>query len=245
MASANVEFAAFHDPRFKLLGKLSGLSRFDAIGRMTAIWVYCIEKSRAQLSDAMIDALAEIDSYAVWVVEVGLGERLPDSQIRICGTDGRIEWLAKARARQKHATEAARNKRIENRSPKLDPKSDPKSGPTLASSSASASASRRRKIVDPSDTTLLWDYYSKKLQEKRSIEAVHSGGSTGKWCQQLTTRHGLEKAKKLVDAFLNDSGSFVRDRAWSLGLLVRGEQEYLARVNSGDLWTPLHEVKPV
>lgn len=239
MASVNLEFSAYLDPRFKVLGKLSGLSKFDAIGRMGIIWVHCVEKCQNVLSPLVVDLLAELDGYSSWVVEAELGERLQDGEIRIRGTEGRIEYLAQARVRQKIASQAAKKKRETDISPKLDPKLDrvftPISDPSLESSSTStssfASSSKRKKsLVDPSDTTLLWNFYSEKLKTK-SIEAVHGGAKTNKLLKGLITVHGLEKAKRLIDTFLSDFEPFVSEQAWSIGLLVSQQQKYLNRLD--------------
>lgn len=181
MASVSIEFAAFLDPRFKILASLSGQSRFDAIGRMAAVWVYCIEKSEAVLPQALIDVVAEIPGYACWIIESGLGEVVEDGSVRIRGTEGRIEWLAKARARQKNATAAAKEKRLSNSSPRSVPILSPKSEPTLESSSASTSASastiktntlvrRKRRTEYTPEFETLYDQYPRKEGKRAGFD---------------------------------------------------------------------------
>jgi hypothetical protein len=231
MASVNVEFQAFRDPRFRVLAKLSGLSHFDAIGRMAAVWAYSVEKNSNILDRTHFDALAEIEGYTDWAVEADLAERLEGNVVRVKGTEGRIEWLAKARQRQKLASQAAKEKRDRDRSSKPHPKSDAISAPSLVSSSASASASKKRRLVDPSDTTILWEFYAKEVREN-GIEPIHEGGKTNTLLKRLVNQHGLEKAKALVRVYTADKSTFISDKAWMLPLLVSQQQQYLAKLNS-------------
>jgi|GEM_PF-5002401 len=234
MASVNVEFHAFLDPRFRLLAKLSGLSHFDAIGRMTVVWVYSIEKNTAVLKRTLFDTLAEIDGYVSLAIQADLAEEVDSEYVRVKGTEGRIEWLNECRERQKIATQAAKEKRDMERKKKLDPKLDPKSDPTLVSSSASTSASalRKKKSVDPTDTTLLWEFYKHQIKAK-GIEAVHGGAKTNTWCKTLITSHGIQKAKTLIEAYLRDEDPFNRNQAWTLGILISQQQKYLAKASTG------------
>lgn len=195
MASVSVEFSAYLDPRFTLLGSLSGKTRFDAIGRMGAIWIYCIEKCQATHPAAMIDALAEMPGYSQWMVDAALAERADGDQIRIKGTEGRIEWLEQARYRQRKATKAAaaaaekkRQSKSEDRKPKidpiLDPKSDPISAPPLESSSASTPAStlkteihidqrkRRSRVQSAFDLEAAYNLYPRKVGKTKGLQKL-------------------------------------------------------------------------
>lgn len=95
---ASVRFDNLHDPRFKVLGKKLGTSHFDAIGRMAFIWDFCTEKNTHKVSETVCNLLADAQNFSDLICdeEVDLGERT-SSGIRIKGTKGRIEWLAKAR----------------------------------------------------------------------------------------------------------------------------------------------------
>lgn len=94
MASVRVD--GINDPRFKILGKLINSNRFDALGRMVAVWEYCTEKQTYFLTEIILDAISEIENFADALTKSDLAERT-DEGIRIKGTKGRIEWLRKLR----------------------------------------------------------------------------------------------------------------------------------------------------
>ena len=252
MASISIEFAAFLDPRFKILARISGLSRFDAIGRMGAIWVYCVEKSETVLPSVLVDVLAELDGYAKGVVEAGLGEALDSDQVRIRGTDGRIEWLARARSRQRTATEAARIKRLPNVNPILDPKSDPNSDPTSvttsASASASASASNSNTIVQRKrrtrsfscrfDLESAYQRYPRKEGRTKGLERLAA---------QIETQEDFDALLVAIDRYSRSSA--VRDGFVKLFSTFASEWRDWTQENAGSVSSridvPLHMVEPV
>ena len=98
MASIRLEDEARKDPRFGILGKRMGTSKFDARARMEELWAYCTEKQTYFLSAEIIDELAEFPNFSHLICEpeVSLAEACSEG-IRIKGTKGRIEWIAKLR----------------------------------------------------------------------------------------------------------------------------------------------------
>ena len=98
MASIRLEEEARNDPRFKVLGKKLGTTRFDARARVEELWAHCTKKNTYYLHAEIIDALAEFEGFHALILspEVNLAEQT-EKGIRIRGTKGRIEWLAKAR----------------------------------------------------------------------------------------------------------------------------------------------------
>lgn len=98
MARVSVEDKALRDPRFAVLGKLLGTSKFDALGRMISIWEYCTQNQLVTLSEEQINVLAENENYSQLLLDekVGLAEKSKKG-IRIKGLKGRIEWLANLR----------------------------------------------------------------------------------------------------------------------------------------------------
>jgi hypothetical protein len=98
MSSYRVDEKARQDPRFKILGKLLGSSRFDALARMGELWAYCADQESYFLSETLINTLTECENFSQMILnpEVGLAE-LSEKGIRIKGTKGRIEWLSKLR----------------------------------------------------------------------------------------------------------------------------------------------------
>jgi predicted transcriptional regulator len=88
-----------------------------------------------------------------------------------------------------------------------------------------------KKDVVPTETTLFWNYYFEKAKFN-GIEVIHEGAKTNTLCQNLVKSHGLEKAKRLVDVYLQETEPFVKDKSWPLGLLVTQQQKYVNQLNS-------------
>lgn len=107
MARVGVEQKALTDPRFDLLGRAFGTTRFDALGRMLLVWNECQERGSYHLPTSVVSALLAHDSGAELLVKCGLAEpkrsKKSDAEphLRIKGTEGRIEWLAVKRERAK------------------------------------------------------------------------------------------------------------------------------------------------
>lgn len=112
MANVTFDDASRTDPRFVVLGKLLGTSKFDARGRMLEVYSYCTENGTHFVSSAMLDALVERESFGRDLVAAELAEAANDGTFRIRGTKGRIEWLARLRknARKGGAANRARLK---------------------------------------------------------------------------------------------------------------------------------------
>jgi hypothetical protein len=133
MASYRVDDEARRDPRFILLGKKLGTSRFDALARMGELWAYCTEKQTYFLSPEIIDALTEFTGFFQLLLdpEIGLAESA-DKGIRIKGTKGRIEWLVKLRKQSKKGGEKTKAlwqaKRLAKQGPTPTPEPEPKQG---------------------------------------------------------------------------------------------------------------------
>ena len=95
-ASVRVEDEAFSDRRYNRLARLAGLADADhARGKLLVIWRQCTIEQRYVLpADDVRDVLGENGAEAL--VEARLGEFV-EGGIRICGAQGRIEWLEKLR----------------------------------------------------------------------------------------------------------------------------------------------------
>lgn len=97
MARVNIETKAFTDARFSRLGKMIGSDKWAAIGRMTLVWNECQERGKCVLTREVIDHIHDdIDGLADMLVSCELA-RPTNAGFYICGTKGRIEWLAKSR----------------------------------------------------------------------------------------------------------------------------------------------------
>lgn len=109
-ASVRLEAKAFVDPRFDVLGRLLGTSRFDALGRMASVWAWCTERSRhdipafflaAFFPDGAANSVVTAE-LAAWC-ECGEPESHPPGckHLRVRGTEGRVEWLEERRSAAK------------------------------------------------------------------------------------------------------------------------------------------------
>ena len=99
MARVSVEQKSLTDPRFELLGRLLRSNRHDALGRMILVWNECQERSSYTLPAQLVGAIMGNRKGPSWVVEADLAEWSDDQNLRIKGTEGRVEWLAAKRER--------------------------------------------------------------------------------------------------------------------------------------------------
>jgi hypothetical protein len=106
VARISVEQTALTDSRYRILAGILGIDHHSAIGRMLLIWNECQERETYSLKAVVIDALFGLEGAAKAVVEADLGEPLGvseteplgvNTEIRVRGTRGRIEWLARRR----------------------------------------------------------------------------------------------------------------------------------------------------
>jgi hypothetical protein len=108
MARINVEQKALSDRRFQTLGRLTGETRHAALGRMLLVWNECQERETYLLTSGEIDDTSpDLQGFSDAIVNAGLA-RHEDGGIYICGTRGRIEWLAKQRKTGRKATGGGR-----------------------------------------------------------------------------------------------------------------------------------------
>jgi hypothetical protein len=112
--SVRIEDEAFSDRRYDLLARELGLPDADcARGKMAAVWRQCTQQQTHILSVAMVCAvLGENGPRALENSSLGV---VTDTGIRICGTKGRIEWLAKLRKNARKGGAATSAKRHSNR----------------------------------------------------------------------------------------------------------------------------------
>lgn len=97
MAAVRLEERSFSDKRFDRLALEAGLTDADhARGKMAQLWRQCTEENRYVLDERDIQCVLGAGGVAALIAS-RLGE-VVDTGVRICGTNGRIEWLAKCRA---------------------------------------------------------------------------------------------------------------------------------------------------
>jgi hypothetical protein len=243
MARLNIESSLWTNPRFQLFMIKIG-DRHRAIGMLVDLWTlaqqyWCPAKdlipfqtwTEAGLSDELI--------------ECGLAERR-DLGIYARGSESHFQWwfdgieqrknAGKKRASTGQRDTSGRWKVDGNKRASIGDRSinETPAGTSAIQPSSSPSSSKRKKSVEPSDTTRLWDFYSSEVS-KNGIQAIHGGAKTNALCQRLVKGHGLEKAKELILIYLADHSGFVTEKAWTLGLLVSQQQEYLAKTQSARL----------
>ena len=109
-ASVRIEDEAFSDERYGVLAALCGLADADhARGKMARLWRQCTAQRTYVLPiDLVCSVLGE--NGADCIVKASLGE-LVEGGIRIRGTKGRIEWLAKLRNNARKGGKAKAAKR--------------------------------------------------------------------------------------------------------------------------------------
>lgn len=117
MASVRVEDDAFSDTRYEVLAKACLLADADhARGKMLRIWRQCTAEGRYVLSADDVEVVLG-ENGITGLERARLGVRV-DGGIRIKGTEGRIEWLAKLKENAKKGGEAKAAKRQADESAK-------------------------------------------------------------------------------------------------------------------------------
>lgn len=114
MARIAVEQSALTDPRYARLGKLLGISRWDALGRMTYVWNHCQESFSYVLDAETVNHLFDdISGLSEALLKSGLAQKHRHG-LYISGTKGRIEWLEnKRRAGRENGKLGGRPKKTE------------------------------------------------------------------------------------------------------------------------------------
>jgi hypothetical protein len=114
--SVRIEDEAFSDRRYDVLARILGLPDADcARGKMAAVWRQCTQQQTHILSGEMVREILGENGPDALVLST-LGE-IVDGGIRICGTRGRIEWLAKLRKNARKGGNARAAKRLPKRQP--------------------------------------------------------------------------------------------------------------------------------
>lgn len=94
--SVRIEDEAFSDRRYDVFARILGLPDADcARGKMAAVWRQCTQEQIYVLNGEMVRAILGENGPDALIIS-GLGE-VVDGGIRISGTRGRIEWLARLR----------------------------------------------------------------------------------------------------------------------------------------------------
>lgn len=110
-ASVRIEDEAFSDERYADLAEHLGLPDADcARGKMARIWRQCTIETRYALDVRTIERILGPNGVDA-LVKSRLGESKRDGSVRICGTEGRVEWLDRLRKNGKHGVKGGRPKK--------------------------------------------------------------------------------------------------------------------------------------
>jgi hypothetical protein len=121
MAAVNIVSGAFADVRFTVLAAQCGLAdHAHALGKMSFIWKECTDRYTYVLPEMVINAILGPNGANAVVIS-GLGQ-VAEGGIRICGTQGRIEWLNNCRTNGK---KGGRGKKASNGNDLFEPNEEP------------------------------------------------------------------------------------------------------------------------
>jgi hypothetical protein len=120
----NVDSQALTDPRIRRIGKRLGISRWDALGRLIAVWHNCYDRRASIVSTEDVDECVELDGFAVAMVECDLAdppERISNAAeiglsrglIYVRGVTDRIRFLDEQKAKGRASGEARRKSSVE------------------------------------------------------------------------------------------------------------------------------------
>jgi hypothetical protein len=160
VSAVRIETKALRDPRFAVLGKLLGTSRFDALGRVAAVWAYCTEKQARVLKSEFIDQIAEAEGFAAHLVAAELAES-SDLGVRIKGTKGRIEWYARLKRGNSKGGRARSEKAKRDRSGRFQLTSS--SPPAPASALSPSPSINTNTPLTPQGVVEIWNQHRGKL----------------------------------------------------------------------------------
>lgn len=92
----NVDDIALRDPDInRRLPRFTGLSRFDAFGRLVHVWGLAYDRRSAVLLMEDVDDVAEHGGYAAAMVLAGIADQVDEASIRVHGVADRISYLVK------------------------------------------------------------------------------------------------------------------------------------------------------
>jgi hypothetical protein len=202
LAAIRVEEKALTDPRYAILGRLMGVDKFSARGRVEMLWSHCTEIKSYFLTSSVIDTLAECEGFSELIChpEVKLGEKT-DSGIRIKGTRGRIEWLAKLRKSSEKGGEKTRAKWLANRGPKDRPNEGQTLGPpTPVLTPTPVNDLKKKKVfVLPREMIegfkTFWDAYGKKVGRAAAEKAYAARMETHSFTDIMNGLESLNRYK--------------------------------------------------
>lgn len=194
-AAVRVEKDAFSEPRIELLGTLAGYNRFEALGRLTHLWSVCTDRETNVVSEAIVAATIGPGGVEA-LIGAELGERVEDG-IRVRGTAGRTEWLAKKRAGSENGGKAT----AAHKAAKKEPSGS--HDPAIGQPSGSHGEATTQTIGEPSGSPLSPSLPTPK-EEKKEMSAVadrvlaHLSSKTG------IRYRGAKKHVQLIMARLAD-----------------------------------------
>lgn len=239
MAAVRIDDEAFNDPRIELLGQLAGYNRYEAIGRLAHLWRHCTHKETSVVGEAIVRAT--LGTTPDHLIESDLGERVTDG-VRVKGTLGRIEWLAKRRAasrsggsqtKAKHASDPGQKSEDGGQTgAKTEPNDSPLTlTPTMDSGSFSGSGSEevtrdgaRVRSRKPADTV---DGYQATVDAFHVRYSGAYGGAKPTWgakqgaaLKRLLKQHGAPEVQRRMAILFDSPPSWLKG-PYDVGTLVQ------------------------
>lgn len=232
MARISVEQKALTDPRFDLLGRFLQATRHDALGRMILVWNECQERNTYTLPERLVGAIMGDRDGARWVCESDLAVWVNKNEIRIRGTQGRIEWLEVKR------TAARSNGRKGGRPPKNLNETNVGSSTVTAGNPdvtppAPAPAPAIRENQSPASqvsggkprtapTHIAIDYFCEHWKARFGKKYPFAAGKDATAVKSILGHldGDLDAFRSVADRYLDDEDPFVAQSGHSVGLLL-------------------------
>lgn len=141
MARMSIDDMILRDPRVQRIAKICGLTRFDAIGRLLAVFALTYDRVSDVIDPADIDIAAEIEGFSAHMIAVDLGVTVRGG-VRVKGAKQRIKYLndlaSKASEAGRKSGESRRKKANENRT-----------GPFVSGTAAVQKSNGATNVVSP------------------------------------------------------------------------------------------------
>ena len=110
----NVEASVLVDPRYGVLAATLQIPKPEAIGRILAVWAECYRTQRYALPGRELDVAAGLTGFGAAMQDAGLARDDP-AGVYVCGTKGRLEWIAELRVRAGRGGKARTGRRYGKR----------------------------------------------------------------------------------------------------------------------------------
>lgn len=258
MASVRLEDSVWTDPRFVMLGNLLGASKFDAIGRVAAVWAYCTEKETYFLAEGMIDTIAGCSGFTTFLSnsDVNLAEFVEKRGLfRIKGTRGRIEWIGKLRNNSRIGGAKTRARWQAKRLAKRGPEVGPDEGPLIpvpvpvpvlspVPVTTPIKKQEREEKGSVANTGVFIGNYCRLWKSKYGTNPEIMGKEAGA-AKSLVKNLGSERATELMESYLAMNDAWFLKKRHDLSTLIGNLNAVVQFHDTGNqiLGSKAHEIE--